>query len=101
MGAQWVVVTHGKQSVWASGPEGLFQAQPPEIDDVINPIGSGDCLAAGLAWRLAQGDSVPEALGWGIAAAAENARQLLPARLDLQRVSELRAAVCVGVVQKM
>jgi 1-phosphofructokinase family hexose kinase len=94
-GAQWIVITHGKHAVWASGPEGLFRAQPPHLADVVNPIGSGDCLAAALAWRLAEGDSVPESLGWGIAAAAENARHLLPARLDTQRIAELRAAMRV------
>lgn len=94
-GAQWVVVTHGKQAVWASGPDGLFRAQPVRIDRAINPIGSGDCLAAGLAWRLAEGDSVPEALRWGIVAAADNSGQLVPARLDRTRISKLHAAVMV------
>jgi tagatose 6-phosphate kinase len=94
-GAEWVVVSDGKNAVWASGPDGVFRAQPPVIDRAINPIGSGDCLAAGLAWRLSLDDSVPAALPWAIAAAAENARQLLPARIDPGGVERLQGAVVV------
>ncbi|RPI12180.1 MAG: NADPH-dependent assimilatory sulfite reductase hemoprotein subunit, partial [Acidobacteriales bacterium] len=38
----------------------------------VNPIGCGDCLAAGTAWGLARGDSLVDAVRLGIAAAADN-----------------------------
>src|SRR5262249_45029196 len=58
---------------------------------VVNPIGSGDCFAAALAVALARGNDIAQAVGYGIAAASENCRQLLPARLDPDRV-QLTAA---------
>ncbi|MGH7140315.1 MAG: hypothetical protein ACREHD_31650 [Pirellulales bacterium] len=52
------------------------------MEHVVNPIGCGDCLAAGLAWGLATGRAPLESLAIGIAAAAQNAAQLLPCRVD-------------------
>ncbi|HEV3138440.1 MAG TPA: PfkB family carbohydrate kinase, partial [Pirellulales bacterium] len=52
----------------------------------VNPIGSGDCLAAGIGWGLARGMEPLAAIRLGIAAAAENVQQLLPARLDPEKV---------------
>ena len=48
----------------------------------MNPIGSGDCLAAGVAWALREGASMVEAIRFGMAAAAKNATMLLPSRLE-------------------
>jgi fructose-1-phosphate kinase PfkB-like protein len=59
----------------------------------VNAIGSGDCLAAGIAWGLQRGLDVPGAVRLGVAAAAENARQLLPARLDVDRVLALAGGI--------
>jgi 1-phosphofructokinase family hexose kinase len=91
-GAHWVVVTQGKERVWIASERDLFSATPPAIE-VVNPIGSGDCLAAGIAVGLARGDDVVDAVRYGMAAAAENARQLLPARLDPTRVEALMGTI--------
>lgn len=86
-GAEWVVISQGKDAVWISSASECFRAQPPTVK-VVNPIGCGDCLAAGIAWAVANGHPLPEAVRFGIAAAADNVQQLLPARLDPARVSE-------------
>ncbi len=78
-GAEWVVVSGGPALLLALGPEGLIRIQPPRID-VCNPIGCGDCLAAGIAAGIDSGMSIPQALEIGVRAAAENAAELLPAR---------------------
>lgn len=87
-GAEWVVVTQGKHAVWASHDSTVWCIEPPFVD-VVNPIGCGDCLAAGLAWGLSNGLDPPAALLRGVAAASENARQLLPGRLDGARVDDV------------
>jgi tagatose 6-phosphate kinase len=94
-GAEWAVVTDGAGPVWMTSTDATFRLQSLKVD-VVNPIGCGDCLAAGIAWSIAQGASPAEWVQLGIAAAAENASQLLPARLDPQRVRSLaiRGAVC-------
>lgn len=90
-GAQSVVVTQGKDEMIVAEPGRTWRAQPYRVAEVVNPIASGDCLSAGLAWSLSQGHSLEEALTWGLAAAADNVSQLLPARLDLDRLKKLRS----------
>ncbi len=80
-GAQWVLVTQGAAAVWLSSRQDCYRFLPPRITPV-NPIGSGDSLAAGIAWALASDDDMLRAVRIGIAAGVENALQLLPARLD-------------------
>ncbi|MGE5194023.1 MAG: 1-phosphofructokinase family hexose kinase, partial [Deltaproteobacteria bacterium] len=47
-GATWAVVSQGNERLWVAAERELFSAQPPRVE-VVNPIGSGDCLAAGIA----------------------------------------------------
>ncbi len=80
-GAEWVIVTNGASEVFASRGAERHRFQPPRVN-LVNPIGCGDCFTAGLAWALQRGEEMPTAIRTGIAAAAQNAEQLLPARLD-------------------
>jgi tagatose 6-phosphate kinase len=95
-GAQWVVVTQGAQPLWISSEGRRYRISPPEVK-VVNPIGSGDCLAAGIAWALSSSCEPLEAIRRGVAAAVENAGQLLPGRVDPelvgQRADQLRIEV--------
>lgn len=84
-GAGWVVVTDGPGPVYAIGPDGAFQINPPAVD-VVNPIGCGDATAAGMAWALADGRSVVDAVLIGVAAATDNLSRITPARLDRDAV---------------
>jgi 1-phosphofructokinase family hexose kinase len=86
-GARWVVVTQGAGPVWVSHERILYRLTHPLIGDVVNPIGSGDCLAAGIASRLALGQDMLDVIAFGVACASANVMQLLPARLDMARVS--------------
>jgi 1-phosphofructokinase family hexose kinase len=87
-GAQWVVVSHGPDAVWASGPQVEYRFIVPRVA-AVNPIGSGDCLAAGIAAALARQEDPLEAIRSGIASAVDNVRHLLPARLDPVAVTAL------------
>lgn len=91
-GAQWVVVSDGKGRLVASG-EGAVRKYWPAPVETVNPIGCGDCLAAGIAWAWDQGMPMPEAVRFGMAAAAENAAMLLPSRLELEKVRRRMADV--------
>ena len=84
-GAEWVVVSQGAGPLLALGPDGLIQIEIPTID-VCNPIGCGDCLAAGIAAGIDRNLSIYGSLVLGIRAAAENASVLLPAR-NLSRLA--------------
>lgn len=79
-GAEHVVVSDGPRTLWALGPDGIEHFTPPHVD-VMNPIGCGDCLAAGLAVAHVEGRPWREGVTFGLSAAAENARHLLPGRI--------------------
>jgi 1-phosphofructokinase family hexose kinase len=81
-GAEWVVVTEGARAVWLSSAQAAYRLQPLRLAKVVNPIGCGDCLAAGLAWALSIDRGPVDCVRIGIACAAQNAAALLPGRLD-------------------
>jgi tagatose 6-phosphate kinase len=85
-GALAVVVTQGKQAVWVVAGAQSWRLEPPAVTPLVNPIGSGDCLAAGLAVGLSRGLPLLDAVRYGMAAAADNVTQLLPARVEPRRV---------------
>jgi len=95
LGAKWVVVSSGSGTVWMTSDRETFRLQPPKLEHVINPIGSGDTLAAGIAWSTIRGEAPQQAVRLGIAAAAANAEGLLPARWQVGRVAELLEQVTV------
>jgi 1-phosphofructokinase family hexose kinase len=88
LGAEWVVVSEGKQGLWASSREGVWRFEALPVAEVVNPIGCGDCLAAGIAWALSRGREPLECIRIGTAAAAQNAAQLLPGRLSVAQAIE-------------
>lgn len=91
-GAQWVVISDGGRALWATSREATHRLQPPQVQ-VVNPIGCGDCLTAGLIDGLQRGIEFVEALRWSVAVAAANAERLLPADIELNRVRELHGLV--------
>jgi len=92
LGARWVAVSQGKAGLWLSG-EGTILCLRPPVVRTVNPIGCGDCMAAGIAWGIARGMGVPDAVRLGMGAAAQNASVLLPGRLDPLTVRSLAAGV--------
>ena len=93
-GVKLAVVTDGPGPVLAVGPGHRWRATPPAITPV-NPIGSGDCLLAGLVdgW-LARRD--PEAvLRRGIACAVANALVWDAGGIDPEEVRRQEGAIVV------
>ena len=98
LGAGWVLVTQGAEAAWLSSRSSVYRFQPPVLSTVVNPIGSGDALAATVAWAVRDGRPVPEAVRLGIAAAGQNVAQLLPCRLEPDRLAEEAEDVVVDSV---
>jgi 1-phosphofructokinase family hexose kinase len=92
-GAQWVVITQGAGPVWMTSTEKTYRFDSLLVDDAVNPIGSGDSMAAGMAWAIQQGRDIVNAVCVGIGAAAENVRHLKTGRLDSVRVGQQAAQV--------
>jgi 1-phosphofructokinase family hexose kinase len=91
-GAQWVVVSDGPRGVFIVGDDVSTRLEPPRMK-TVNPIGCGDCLAAGIAFGLRHGQDVVDAVRFGMGCAAQNAESLLPARLERGRCEELAQKV--------
>ncbi|MFO0917373.1 MAG: 1-phosphofructokinase family hexose kinase [Planctomycetaceae bacterium] len=98
-GAQRVVISHGAQELWLLNAEGLTRFRPPAVP-TVNPIGCGDCLAAGMAVAFSEGRDDVSAVRFGMAAAADNVQQLLPCRLDRMRVEQLAETVEVSATER-
>lgn len=88
-GAENVVVSAGAEAVWLLNAEGTWKIRPPKIPNVVNPIGSGDTLAAGIAWASSRGGNMLSALRFAVTTAAANVEELLPARWQAARIAEL------------
>lgn len=93
-GVRWVVVSDGARGVWVTSREVAVRMTPPRIE-AVNPIGCGDCLSAGIARELEYDDDVIAAVRFGMGAAANNAEQLLPARLNIDRSTILAEQVTI------
>ncbi len=92
LGAKWVLVTDGGRPAWLASRTETFRFAPPQVP-VVNPIGCGDCVAAGIAVGIARGEDVPGAVHLGLAAAADNATRMLPARLDPSNIRDLHGRI--------
>jgi tagatose 6-phosphate kinase len=78
-GAQWALVTHGAQPATLVGRAGeAWQVTPPAVK-VLSPIGSGDCVNAGIADALLRGETLLEAVRFGLGCGSANARTHRPA----------------------
>ena len=96
-GAEWVVTTQGERPVWVTSASSVYRLNCLPADEVVNPIGSGDAMAAAIAWAIRDGRQMVEAVRLGIAAAAENVRQLTTCRLDAAVVQDRAQEVQVNV----
>ena len=90
LGAQNVVITQGAKAAYLLTQDGAFYRMlPPQLTEVVNPIGSGDCTTAGLVCKLMKGRPLPEALAFGLACGTANAMTPTPADFDPRLASRL------------
>lgn len=72
LGARRVVISQGAKASLAFEGTASWQATPPTIE-VVNPIGSGDSMMAGIAVALSRGKKLQDALTFGVSCGAANA----------------------------
>ena len=66
MDIEMVVISRGKDGIIAATKKSIVKAVPPSVK-VRSAVGAGDCTMAGLALKLAAGESLVEACRWGTA----------------------------------
>lgn len=81
-GVAWLLVTDGHRPVTVHGPEvGRRELVPPSITEV-SALGSGDATTAGIVAAWVRGEAMLDAVRFGLACGAANARALIPGELD-------------------
>lgn len=93
-GIDLVVITLGKEGVRASFKGETFALKPPRIKEVM-PVGSGDCLIAGIVYGLTQNLPVEDCLRWGTAAGCANAAVWPIANLKKSEVEQYLPLISV------
>jgi fructose-1-phosphate kinase PfkB-like protein len=91
LGAATVFVTDGDRPARLFTEEAEQAFSIPRVS-VVNPIGSGDCVTAGLLHALREGRPLPEAARFGLACGSANAETDVPALFDPARVRALTSA---------
>lgn len=84
-GVRLAVVTQGSGDVLAASADGFWSVPVPHVE-VINPIGSGDCMLAGLCFGVLGGWPVSAVLRYGVACGAANAEVWDAGAIDPKRV---------------
>jgi 1-phosphofructokinase family hexose kinase len=88
VGVHSVVISAGKGLALFSNGTRVWQAQPPNIEE-LNPTGAGDAMLAGIIYALVAGEPEENAFKWGIAsgaAAAAKAGTGLPSRSEIVKL---------------
>lgn len=87
-GVEWVLVTRGAEGAVLLRENGLWKFGVPEVK-VLNPIGSGDAVTAGIAFAISQARPMPEAVRFGLACGAAQTESLVSGVLDPVRAVEV------------
>ncbi len=91
-GARWALITHGPQPALLVGADGTaWRLTPPALTSV-SPIGSGDCVTAGVAHALLEGAEPVEAVRFGLGCGSANALTLCPADFTPMQARKLANA---------
>ncbi|MEO6809341.1 MAG: PfkB family carbohydrate kinase [Isosphaeraceae bacterium] len=93
-GVRLALVTDGPHAVLAQTRGQRYRIVPPRIE-AVNPIGSGDCLLAGLTDAMLANRPLEDQLRHGVACASANARVWDAGALDPAEVGRLEPAVVV------
>jgi len=88
LGIPLVILSLGEQGVLARCQSETYRVSPPRVD-VVNPIGSGDSLVAGLAMGIVDGRDIESTLKLGVAAGTANAAIWQAASITPEQVSAL------------
>jgi 1-phosphofructokinase family hexose kinase len=87
-GAKAAVVTAGSAGA-VLVRRGATEFYPACDVAVVNPVGAGDCLVAGMASTLAGGFALPEAVRRGVAMAAASCETIPAGVLDAARAEQI------------
>lgn len=93
-GIRYVVVSLGSEGALLVSREGSFRARPPRLE-VVNTVGSGDAMVAGLSIGLLQGSDPGEMLRRSVAVSAANTLTEQTGFVEIEEVERLYQVIRV------
>ncbi|NOZ56868.1 MAG: hexose kinase [Calditrichaeota bacterium] len=100
LGASAVLVTTGPGRAYLLAKGELYSYEPPQVE-AVNPIGSGDAVAAGVALATLEGKDLVEAVRFGIACGTANTLTELAGNVRPEDVERLWPLVKVKKVERI
>jgi 1-phosphofructokinase family hexose kinase len=91
------IVTDGSNPVFAFYHKQFYRITPPSVE-VINPVGSGDCLVAGLVDARLKGVSIEESFRHAIGAAVANTLVWEAGAIDPETVAAQAEQVVIEAI---
>ena len=89
-GPRIVIVSAGEAGLVYATEGRAHLVEAPRVE-VLNPVGAGDCLVAGVVLELARGASLGDAVASGTAMGAAGCETFAAGSVDPERVGELRS----------
>ena len=90
----WMIVTMGRDGLIGSDGSAVWRARGPTID-AVNPIGSGDAVAAGVAAGIVRGLGFDRVLRLGAACGMANALTMLAGEVRIEDVNRFEREISV------
>ncbi len=96
-GVEIIAVTMGRSGGLVTDGVQVWKAVPPEIS-FASAVGSGDAFLAAFIDSLLRGESLPDALVWGVAAGAANATSYGAGLCSKYSIIDIRKGVTLSKV---
>jgi 1-phosphofructokinase family hexose kinase len=90
------LITNGDKFAYYYYDKSCYKVIPPKIK-VINPIGSGDCMLAGLIYGFLNNLDIIDTIKYSIAAAAVNASKWEIARCSIREIKSLMKSMDIRI----
>lgn len=91
-----VAITNGPGKAYSASANGFHEYQLKKLDHVINPLGSGDTVAAVFFAEYISGTSIEEAFALGLAAASASCLTPICGNFDVQTALKIRQEIAIS-----
>lgn len=97
MGIKIPVVTMGKEGSIVIINNGIYHLKAPELDSVINSVGSGDAFLAGCAMGILKGDKL-KAIKLGMACGIANTQFIKTGMISEEKVNRFQKIIKINKI---
>ncbi len=94
-----IAITDGAEKAYLGSRNGFYELNVPVINEVVNPVGSGDTVSAVFLSEYLAGVAPELALACGIAAASANCMSMKCGSFNRSDAEELLKNICISKLQ--